>query len=343
MVADRARQLSLHRTIEKLWWSENEPPLLLRLASHLYAPLNALNLKLRRKRCESPELPLISIGNITVGGSGKTPFVIWLAKLLRQQGYTPVVLCRGDGGTGKTVQLLNDRSDPLEVGDEAVLLQQQCGCHVIAGRDRVRAARMASEYGDIVILDDGFQYRQLGRSCDIVLVPAEGIGNGHLIPAGPLREPVESLARADLIVRTGDTETVRPLTDNMEWRWQACGSHLTQIIGEKSDRPAQAVILTAIARPERFLASLDATGVDIASSYVYPDHHRFSSGEIEQALTPRLPVICTTKDAVKLKRIWPNGSELWVLEQHAEAEEGLFDAITNRIGSISREVNHGDT
>ncbi|MCF7821042.1 MAG: tetraacyldisaccharide 4'-kinase [Mariprofundaceae bacterium] len=321
----------LHQKIEQMWWSDDQPPLLLRAASHVYDMINRHNLNNRKKNLMAPSLPMISIGNITAGGSGKTPFVIWLAALLKNEGYQPVILCRGDGGNSAKPELLTDNSAPQTVGDEAVLMHQKSGCPVISGQDRVRASQMAKEHGDIAILDDGFQYLQLERVCDIVLIPAEGVGNGHLIPAGPLREPLQALDRADLIVRTGEADSIEALTSGREWRWWTSGNRLTQLSGKKTTAPKQAIALTAIARPQRFTQSLETQGVEIKERYIFPDHHPFSHPDIEAALKAGLPAIVTAKDAVKLKKIWPAGRELWMLEQKAEAEPELFGAILNQL------------
>ncbi|MDX8402992.1 MAG: tetraacyldisaccharide 4'-kinase [Mariprofundaceae bacterium] len=327
----------ISQKIEGMWWSDKRPPLLFRAASQIYRLINHYNLKARKRRAVSPTLPMISVGNITAGGSGKTPFVIWLATLLKKDGFKPVIINRGDGGKRGAPQLLNEQSDPLTVGDEAVLLYRKCDCPVIAGRDRIRASRMAAEYGDIIILDDGFQYQQMERICDIVLIPVEGVGNGHLIPAGPLREPVEALNRADLIVRTGQFDETRfnrtqpdklkPLHSGKEWRWWSCDNQLTQLTGEKAEAPGKAVALTAIARPQRFTQSLKKLDIEIEEDYIFPDHHPFSETDITLAASHDLPVIVTTKDAVKLQNIWPVGQQLWMLEQSADAESGLFKAI----------------
>ena len=320
-----------HIKIEKMWWGKKQPPVSLKMMSYLYRLINQLNLTARKRRCVAPPIPMISVGNLTAGGSGKTPFVIWLSGLLKQDGYRPVLICRGDGGKSREPHLVNDGSDPLIVGDEAVLLYQSSGCPVIAGRDRVRAAYMAAEYGDLIILDDGFQYRQLDRACDLVLIPAEGIGNGHLIPAGPLREPIEALERADMVIRTGECDTIEPLSSGREWRWWSHEFQLTQITGPKSEIPTHAVASTAIARPERFLRSLDKLNIRIEEKHLFPDHHPFTQSDIAQISNSDLPVIVTAKDAVKLKRIWPANRQLWVLEQSSVAEPGLFEAIKEKI------------
>jgi tetraacyldisaccharide 4'-kinase len=321
----------LHQKIEQMWWSSDQPPLLLRAASHFYRIINRHNLNNRKKKSIFPSLPMISVGNITAGGSGKTPFVIWLATVLKNEGFQPVILCRGDGGKGGKPELLTDSNDPQRVGDEAVLLHQKSGCPVISGKDRVHAAKMSQDYGNIIILDDGFQYRQLERACDIVLIPAEGIGNGHPVPAGPLRESTESLIRASLIVRTGQADEIKPLSSGKEWRWWCNESQLEQIVGLSHEIPDRAVALTAIARPQRFFESLEKMDVDIVKSYSFPDHHLFSTAEIQLAIDHHEAVIVTSKDAVKLQNIWPADRPLWVLTQKPMAEAGLFKAITNFI------------
>jgi tetraacyldisaccharide 4'-kinase len=321
----------LHQKIEQMWWSNDQPSILLRAASHFYEIINRHNLNRRKRSSISPSLPMISVGNITAGGSGKTPFVIWLATLLKNEGFQPVILCRGDGGKGGKPELLTDSSAPQKVGDEALLLYQKSGCPVISGQNRTHAVQMAQEHGDIIILDDGFQYLQLERVCDIVLIPAEGLGNGHLIPAGPLREPIESLTRASLIVRTGQADEIKPLGSGKEWRWWCSESQLEQIAGTHHETPEKAVALTAIARPGRFLQSLEKSGVDIIESCTFPDHHWFSTDEVQKAIRHNEAVIVTSKDAVKLRNIWPADRPLWVLTQKPMAESGLFEAIKNLI------------
>jgi len=324
----------LYRDIEKMWWSDKKPGLPLRIASHIYRTVSCAHLHLRENRAATPDIPIISIGNITAGGSGKTPFVIWLCQQLKQAGFKPVVICRGDGGKSRQPQILGHDSDPRIVGDEAALLFDRCQTPVIAAHDRVRASRMAREYGNIIILDDGFQYRHLKRICDIVLVPSEGVGNGYLIPAGPLREPVETLGRADFIIRTGGSKKAQPLSDRREWRWHAVEGELVQLKGKPAEPPTSAMALTAIARPERLIQSLEKLGIKIETSKLFPDHHPFTTIDIEPLLQRSVPVIVTAKDAVKLKRIWPEDHQLWVLEQQAEAESGLSQAI---LGSLSKQ------
>ncbi len=322
--------MNLTGYIERMWWRKTPPPPLIRWTSPIYGWLNAQNLRRRADRCHTPALPLISVGNITVGGSGKTPFVIWLAKALQKKGFHPVVLCRGDGGSATGPKIVSD-DDPTDlIGDEARLLYESCDCTVIAARDRVAASRMAEDHGDVIILDDGFQYRQLARACDIVLVPADGTGNGALLLAGPLREPVSSLARADIIVRTGEGAAA-PLTGQHEWRWRIQPGPLVQVAGSKSSPPKTAIAACAIARPERFFSSLRNKGVTLEAEFAFRDHHRFTTDDIARLIRPGLAVVITGKDAVKLRPLWPASVPLWRLEQRAFAPQGLLEAIVKPI------------
>jgi len=322
--------MSLHKYVEQIWWQPESPPALLRWASRAYASMNDRNLAKRARNTILPSIPLISVGNITVGGSGKTPFVIWLCKQLQQHGYKPVVLCRGDGGRLHQPQVINETDAADQVGDEALLLARSCNVPVIAGRNRVAASIMAENMGNIIILDDGFQYRQLERACDIVLVPSEGIGNGCLLPAGPLREPVSGLSRADLIVRTGNGASA-PLSRTREWCWKTQSPGLRQIQNMDMSAPKKVMAVCGIARPQRFLDSLAQQGAEVIDQMMFPDHYRYRSSDIKRMVSKGFPVVTTEKDAVKLAVIWPNNQPLWVLPLEGKGEEGLPEAIIQTI------------
>ncbi|PCI45000.1 MAG: tetraacyldisaccharide 4'-kinase [Proteobacteria bacterium] len=317
----------IYQTIESIWWRKKQPALLLRGLSQLYKLGSKYDQNQRCKHAIAPSLPLISIGNITVGGSGKTPFTIWLAEQLKKHHFKPVILCRGDGGKQGSPQLLDQHSLAKDVGDEAVVLHRMAHCPVISAQDRVAASLMAAKHGDIILLDDGFQYRQLQRQCDIVLVPDEGLGNGHLLPAGPLRESLESLNRADLIVRTGMGSS-KPLTNNKEWHWHTKPQPLNDWLECGETAPKSVVAVSAIARPQRFTQSLQDLGVHVETSYFFPDHHAFTEHDLHHIWKQNTAIAVTAKDAVKLLDIWPKNRPLWVLEQGFEAQEGLITAIS---------------
>ncbi|MFQ5355220.1 MAG: tetraacyldisaccharide 4'-kinase [Mariprofundaceae bacterium] len=326
---------------ESLWWSQRSPPLALIWLSRLYTLLRNRDQLRRIERAVSPPLPMISVGNITVGGSGKTPFVIWLAVRLQSKGFKPVILCRGDGGKLEQARVLSEQDQATLVGDEARLLFESCSCPVIAGKDRIAGAMLARKLGDILILDDGFQYRQLKRLSDIVLIPTEGIGNGWQLPAGPLREPLEALNRAHVVVRTG-SEQPASLHLAKEWRCFPCLSILKQLKGPKQAKPEHALAISSIARPQRFIDSLKREGIEVKHYFRFPDHHRYAARDIKPCLDSNLPLITTTKDAVKLVPLWPKERPLWVLEQQGQDDKGLLDAILAPILSqIEESSSHG--
>jgi tetraacyldisaccharide 4'-kinase len=299
----------------------------------LYRIINQRNLEQRARQQQATALPLISIGNITVGGSGKTPFTLWLAAALQQRGMRPVILCRGDGGKADQPQWVQDDSRCEQVGDEAVLLHRSSTCPVMTARDRVQACRIIAESGrgDVIILDDGFQYRQLQRCCDLVMVPAQGVGNGCLLPAGPLREASSALARADMIVRSSHhCYSSKPpnISDHDEWLWQALPGVLCDWMEQGEAAPHNTALnaITGIARPERFFDNLIELGHNIASRHSFADHYRYTPSDV--AALAQLPCpVTTAKDAVKLMAYWPSDTPLWVLEQTISCDDALIDAI----------------
>jgi len=315
--------MSMAARFEDIWWRQKRPPTWLLWVSHLYDRINRHNLARRASKVEQPILPLISVGNITAGGSGKTPFVIWLCDELKQRGYKPVVLCRGDGGRLRQPKRVLPDDAASHVGDEALLLALRCNAPVIAGRDRIASSRMAASLGDVMILDDGFQYLQLRRDCDIVLVPTAGIGNAHQLPAGPLREPLSALQRCDLVVRTGDAQA-EAIDERREWRWQAEAQPIRPLIGAAEAKTYLA--LAGIARPQRFFKSA-AQAANIAERIRFADHHRYTVHDVARILKRGLPVLTTEKDAVKLLPLWPKKNPLSVLPLKGTGEEGLPEAI----------------
>ena len=319
----------LHAWMERTWWSNAEPPLLLRMLEPAYAVISCRHLAGRATTVIEPPIPMISVGNITAGGSGKTPFVVWLATELMGRGYKPVILCRGDGGKAGKPTIVDSQADARSIGDEACMLARSVTCPVIAAQDRITGSRLAAGLGDLLILDDGFQYRHLGRCCDIVLVPAEGVGNGHQIPAGPLREPIGSLRRANMVIRTSSRpqQGVVPIWPLQEWRWLAKAGALVDVRHTGEPVPVRICAATAIARPQRFFDDLEAMGIALAATKTWPDHYHFTKQNTQALLSLGLSIAVTAKDAVKLTSLWPADRPLWVLLQHGEAEVGLLDAI----------------
>jgi len=321
--------MGLYQWFEQMWWqTRRKPNVALRLLSRIYAKVMPYDQNKRFQTQTCPPIPMISVGNITVGGSGKTPFVVWLAGELKAQGLQPVLLSRGDGANNQEPHVITQYSKAHEVGDEAVLLYRLSGCPVIAGRDRIKGAAIAAEYGDVLILDDGFQYRQLHRVCDIVLVPKEGVGNGYLIPAGPLREPVSALDRAHIIVRTGKGDFTR-LSEKKEWSWSAVCANITDWTGicGVSLEADRVELITSIARPRRVRHDLESLGFEVTEHHIFEDHHQYSKEDVARLLKSHKTMVTTGKDAVKLLPLWDRQIPLWVLEQKADAAGGLAQAI----------------
>ncbi len=243
-------------------------------------------------------MPVIVVGNITVGGTGKTPLVIWLADYLSAQGIKPGVICRGHGGTGKGPVLVSETSEPFLVGDEAVLLARRCGCPVVAGRKRLQAARwLCRKFPCQVILsDDGLQHYALPRTIEIVVIDGvRRFGNGRLLPAGPLREPAGRVEEADLIVSHGNARAE-------EWEMNLTGGRAINLCHPRQARSLDAFkgrpvhALAGIGHPQRFFQNLRDAGMEVIP-HVFPDHHRYNEQDI--CFSDDLPVLMTEKDAVK--------------------------------------------
>jgi tetraacyldisaccharide 4'-kinase len=282
--------------------------------------------------------PVVVIGNVTVGGTGKTPFTIWLATLLQAKGVRVGIVLRGYGGLSKHwPRDVSGDSPAEEVGDEAVLLAQRTGAIVVAGPDRVAAAQRAIECGaEIVLSDDGLQHYRLARDREIVVIDGRrGVGNRQLLPAGPLREPVSRLAQADLRVvswRDGSARTLTPVAATI----QACArlSSAIALVGPEtrpleSFKGARVHAVAAIGHPQQFFAALQQFGIEVAP-HPLPDHARLAAGDIR--FPDDLPVLMTEKDAVKCVRFadhrhWAVRMDVMVSEQDAAAVHAMLGRL----------------
>jgi tetraacyldisaccharide 4'-kinase len=280
--------------------------------------------------------PVIVIGNVTVGGTGKTPFTIWLATWLQKQGVRVGIVLRGYGGTSAHwPRDVSGDSSAEEVGDEAVLLASRTGAIVVAGPDRVAAAQRAIERGaEIVLSDDGLQHYRLARDREVVVIDGRrGVGNRRLLPAGPLREPVSRLAQADLRVvswRDGSARSLTPAPATI----QACArlTEATALVGGEtrpleSFRGSRVHAVAGIGHPQQFFAALQEFGIDVAP-HALPDHARLTAADIR--FPDQLPVLMTEKDAVKCFRVadqrhWAVRMDVMVSEQDAAAVRAVLD------------------
>ena len=290
-------------------WYEGEPvPWWLRALVPVYKVGNRLDKwwKLRQRPDDLGSVFIIVVGNITVGGSGKTPLVIRLCNLLRQEGFEPGVISRGYGRKERDLRLASPASDPGVVGDEPLLIAQRAGVPVIVSPDRCEAARtLLKKQINVIISDDGLQHYRLPRNLEICVIDGtRGFGNGLQIPAGPLREPVEGLAAFDDIIVNGETDVLpdgmpmtpmvlvagllRSMDSGQSWR-------LAQFAGCKANAVA------GIGNPGRFFDLLRHARIKVIE-HVFPDHHVFSANDFAN-MDDSLPILMTEKDAVKCKSL----------------------------------------
>jgi tetraacyldisaccharide 4'-kinase len=265
------------------------------------ATVGARNTLYERRWLRSHSLlgPVISVGNLSTGGSGKTPFVILLGELLKARGIRFDVLSRGYGRKTRGVLLVDPAGLPQEFGDEPLLISRKLHAPVIVGEDRYAAGRFAeARFGpQFHLLDDGFQHRRLARDFDIVLVTPDD-ARDRLLPAGRLREPLQSLQRADAVALTGGASSESfPVADETVWRVRR------GIVPQNV--PPRPVVFCGIARPQNFLLQLRTAGIDPVSEAFFRDHHAYSEKDIRDLLqlarsSAAGGFVTTEKDAVNL-------------------------------------------
>ena len=301
----------LSTTIERIWYQCRGINclgflLLLPLSCLFYALSGGRRAAYRWGMLRQQRLPkpVIVVGNISVGGTGKTPMVTYLVERLREYGYQAGVISRGYGGRASTTpQPVTPDSDPAQVGDEAVLLARRCQCPVVVGADRVAAGQLLLEQGhcDVVISDDGLQHYRLARDLEIVMIDGErGLGNAFLLPAGPLREGAWRLATVDFVVSTAaafanaDTQQLR-LKHAINLKNPHNIKDLSNFCGAD-----EVIAVAGIGHPQRFFRALAQQGIR-ARGVAFADHHAFRAQDFEQF--PQHSILMTEKDAVKCAAI----------------------------------------
>lgn len=268
------------------------------------------------------ERPVIVVGNISVGGSGKTPLVIWLAEVLKNHGYKPGIVSRGyRARTRRFPQRVTAGSDAREVGDEALLLARRTGCPMVIDPRRARAARALADECDVIIADDGLQHYALQRDIEIAVIDgARRHGNGYCLPAGPLREPLHRLTEVDIVVGNGAAQTG-------EWRMDmrvTCVRNLLdetiiKMVDDFKGAPVHAV--AGIGNPARFFNQLRELGLQVVE-HAFPDHYDFQARD---GVFDSGAVLMTEKDAVKYKRFAQ--AHHWYVPVHAVVQAGLDERI----------------
>jgi tetraacyldisaccharide 4'-kinase len=295
----------VYRWLQAIWYGQGYAPFTLRALSLLFGVVVQLRAALyRRGALASTRLsvPVIVIGNITVGGTGKTPLTLWLSRALSARGLRVGVVLRGHGGAARAPMLVAADSTAAVVGDEAVLLRTRSGCAVAVGRERAAAAQLLIDGGvQLIIADDGLQHYALQRDMEIaVLDGARGFGNGRLLPAGPLREPAGRLRQASLVVQNGGDQLRVEGALRMQLRGETLqpvsGHGAAVALNSLAGRSVHAV--AAIGNPERFFEFLRAGGLKL-TPHAFPDHFLLTAPDLQ--FGDALPVLMTEKDAVKCR------------------------------------------
>ncbi|WP_158773041.1 tetraacyldisaccharide 4'-kinase [Cobetia sp. L2A1] len=281
-------------------------------------------------------VPVIVIGNITVGGTGKSPLVAWLGRWLSEQGWRPGIISRGYGGHAPRYPLfVQADTDPQHAGDEPVMLAQQTGLPVAVDPDRPSAARRLIAAGcDILLSDDGLQHHALGRDIELVVVDGErGFGNQRCLPAGPLREPLSRLASVDAVISNGNIDcTLLPIESHCMTLTPVHWRHLIDDVRyPASHQPFSGAVhaLAGIGNPQRFFRTLTTLGVEHIP-HPLADHHRFAPTDLR--FSDNLPVVMTAKDAVKCRRF--ANERCWALDVEARPDQALVEWLTKRLEAL---------
>ncbi len=275
-------------------------------------------------RTRTLAVPVVVVGNVTVGGTGKTPFVLWLCERLAAEGRRPGIVLRGYGGRNRGVLPVGPAADPGLAGDEAVLLARHARGPVVASRDRVAGAQALVDQGcDVVIADDGLQHYRLGRTVEIgVLDGVRRFGNGLCLPAGPLRERERRWEGLDFRVTQGRAAAG-------EWSMGLLGEYARAVGGDVQE-PLSALrrvhAVAGIGHPQRFFRALEGFGIDVIP-HPFADHHRYSEKDLMFAGDE--PVVMTEKDAVKCERFARPG--LWYVPVRAVLDDELARRIIARL------------
>jgi tetraacyldisaccharide 4'-kinase len=321
--------------LQNHWYRINPLHLILFPISMIFRGLVAIRRDMYRNGMLSSDqllLPVIVVGNINVGGTGKTPLTLALARQLVEHGWHPLIVSRGFGGKAKLPQQVSAASDALQVGDEPLLMARRDICPVWVGRDRAKAARAALQAHpqcDVVLCDDGLQHYRLQRDIEIAVVDGErGFGNGLLLPAGPLREPESRLQEVDAVVVNGGEaaagQYAMRLSGEMFHNLLDPGNQVTaeHFYGKKNHAVA------GIGNPQRYFRYLESMGIAF-TPHAFPDHHPYSSTDL--SFPDCDAILLTEKDAVKCSLF--ADARYWVLRVDARIDPALLEYILRKITS----------
>lgn len=323
--------MPLRESLQQRWYQDLPPPWWTLPVAALYRAISGLRhafYKRGWKRSVRLPVPVVVVGNISVGGTGKTPLVIALVEALRQCGFKPGVVSRGYGGSAQGPMVLGGDPDPRVTGDEPALIKLRTRAPVAIGRDRAAAARLLVEDDiDVVVADDGLQHYALARDVEICVVDgARRFGNGHLLPAGPLREPLSRLECVDFIIcnggeaRPGEFAMHLKTEDAFALDDPSCRRALDSFAGERVHAVA------GIGHPARFFATLREQGIEPVE-HPFADHHAYAARDLQ--FGDGLPVLMTEKDAIKC-RAFARGN-WWAVPVRATLPAGFFGQLPGKL------------
>lgn len=320
------------------WYDEVQVPLVPRLLSAVYAGVTGLRRRLYEKgifRSRSCGVPVIVVGNISVGGTGKTPLTIALVQRLQAEGFKPGVASRGYGREEPSQPRWVDReSNPGKVGDEPALIALHTSARLRVDRDRVAATRALVKAGcDLIVCDDGLQHYRLARDVEIEVIDGRRrYGNAQRLPAGPLREPVERAQRCDFrVVNLGGSPAPNVGAGFGEWPMRLLAEHASPLTGGRTRTLASFAgqrvhAVAGIGDPERFFAMLRSFGIAVVP-HAFDDHHHYAAADFE--FGSRLPVLMTEKDAVKCMEF--AGDDWFSVPIRAELPEAFWVALLDKV------------
>lgn len=294
------------------------------------AGLRRLAFRLGWKKSQKLPVPVLVVGNVTVGGAGKTPLTLWLAQRLRDEGLRPGIVSRGYGGTvaqAGGVAAVSADSDCGQVGDEPLLLARRSGCPVWVGRNRVAAGRAllaAHPEVNLILTDDGLQHYRLARDVEVVVMDGRGAGNGWLLPAGPLREPLSRIRRTQALVINGAKLPPEVVGLAPTYRMSLTGRCFYRLDAPDVSRDAAEFVglnlhaVAGIGHPQRFFDHLADLGLQV-TPHAFADHHDYRAGDLD--FGPGSVTLMTEKDAVKCPAL--ARPDTWVLRVDAQLAPDL--------------------
>lgn len=324
------------KSLEHYWYQKNVLAWLLLPLSWLFCAVAITRRKFYKsgiKKSFSAEVPLVVIGNIVVGGSGKTPLLIAISEYLKEKGFNPGVVSRGYGGTASGLKQVEEGDPASLVGDEPLMIHQRADVPVVIGADRVAAVSrlLAQNQCDIILSDDGLQHYRMHRDLEIAVVDAgRKFGNGFCLPAGPLREPVSRLGDVDIVVyNTAGTGSSAGDTGACSYALKIVDlCHLSK--GEQSKlhsftgKTVHAV--AGIGNPSRFFSDLRNSGVDVVE-HAFSDHHVYTQDDFSGWDTDC--IIMTEKDAVKCRVL--SLPDAWIMRVRADMSDALVSQLDSKL------------